>query len=72
MYRVDLYRRVRLAYHHEGLSRREEARRFEMDPNRNNLVRRTSLERVYPKASRANCSANLTPVSSLGVRMGWG
>ncbi len=31
MYRVDLYRRVRLACHHEGLSRREAARRFGID-----------------------------------------
>ena len=28
MYDVDLYRRVRLACHHEGLSKREAARRF--------------------------------------------
>jgi transposase len=31
MYGVDLYRRVRLACHHEGLSRREAARRFGID-----------------------------------------
>ncbi len=31
MYEVDLYRRVRLACHHEGLSRREAARRFGID-----------------------------------------
>ncbi|HSR72939.1 MAG TPA: IS21 family transposase [Kiloniellales bacterium] len=31
MYGVDLYRRVRLAVHHEGLSRREAARRFGID-----------------------------------------
>ncbi len=31
MYRVDLYRRVRLACHHEGLSQREAARRFGID-----------------------------------------
>lgn len=31
MYEVDLYRRVRLACHHDGLSRREAARRFGID-----------------------------------------
>ena len=31
MYHVDLYRRVRLACHHEGLSHREAARRFGID-----------------------------------------
>ena len=31
MYSVDLYRRVRLACHHEGLSQREAARRFGID-----------------------------------------
>ena len=31
MYGVDLIRRVRLACHHEGLSRREAARRFGID-----------------------------------------
>ena len=31
MYTVDLYRRVRLACHHEGLSQREAARRFGID-----------------------------------------
>ena len=31
MYGVDLDRRVRLACHHEGLSRREAARRFGID-----------------------------------------
>jgi transposase len=31
MYHVDLYRRVRLACHHEGLSHREAARRFGVD-----------------------------------------
>jgi transposase len=31
MYGVDLYRRVRLACHREGLSRREAARRFGID-----------------------------------------
>jgi transposase len=31
MYSVDLYRRVRLACHHEGLSSREAARRFGID-----------------------------------------
>ncbi len=31
MYEVDLYRRVRLACHHEGLSRREAGRRFGID-----------------------------------------
>ncbi len=31
MYGVDLYRRVRLACHHEGLSQREAARRFGID-----------------------------------------
>ena len=31
MYGVDLYRRVRLACRHEGLSQREAARRFEID-----------------------------------------
>jgi transposase len=31
MYSVDLYRRIRLACHHEGLSQREAARRFGVD-----------------------------------------
>ena len=31
MYHVDLYRRVRLACHHDGLSQREAARRFGID-----------------------------------------
>jgi len=31
MYHVDLYRRVRLACHHDGLSGREAARRFGVD-----------------------------------------
>ena len=31
MYQVDLYRRVRLACHHEGVSKREAARRFGID-----------------------------------------
>jgi len=31
MYHVDLYRRVRLACHHDGLSKREAARRFGID-----------------------------------------
>ncbi len=31
MYSVDLYRRIRLACHHENLSRREAARRFGVD-----------------------------------------
>ena len=31
MYQVDIYRRVRLACHHDGLSKREAARRFGID-----------------------------------------
>ena len=31
MYHVDLYRRVRLACHHDGLSHREAAHRFGID-----------------------------------------
>ena len=31
MYHVDLYRKVRLACHHDGLSKREAARRFGID-----------------------------------------
>ena len=31
MYDVDIYRRVRLACHHDGLSNREAARRFGID-----------------------------------------
>jgi transposase len=31
MYHVDLYRKVRLACHHDGLSGREAARRFGID-----------------------------------------
>lgn len=53
MYGVDLYRRVRLACHQEGLSRREAARRFGID--RKTVAKMLSMS--VPPGCRRNAPA---------------
>ncbi|MCP4384398.1 MAG: IS21 family transposase [Hyphomicrobiales bacterium] len=47
MYQVDLYRRVRLACHHDGLSKREAARRFGVDRKTIDKILRHSVPPGY-------------------------
>lgn len=50
MYQVDLYRRVRLACHHEGLSKREAARRFGVDRKTVDKILRHSVPPGYRRS----------------------
>jgi len=50
MYQVDLYRKVRLACHHEGLSKREAARRFGVDRKTVDKILRHSVPPGYRRS----------------------
>ncbi|MCH8240303.1 MAG: IS21 family transposase, partial [Proteobacteria bacterium] len=50
MYQVDLYRRVRLACHHDGLSKREAARRFGIDRKTIDKILRHSVPPGYRRS----------------------
>jgi hypothetical protein len=68
MYHVDLYRRVRLACHHEELSHREAARRFGIDRKTVSKILKHSTPPGYQR-QRAPVRPKLAPYVGVIVQI---